>query len=162
MGFCVEIFTRPEEIKLRKKIKKDLKNHTKNNLKIDIKVWPKRVKISDSRHWTPIKKFKKYRNWAKKNDLDLHPGFKRNKVENDLTDEKYIEIIFPTISIAIYKDDKLEFVFPTTQKKKKEKIYYKVGDLINSLKGDINPKLYNTVIEEIKKEKDSDKVKPDK
>ncbi len=162
MDFSIEMFTRPEEIKLRKKIKKELKNHTIDNLNLEINVWPKRVKVSNSRHWKPIKKFNQYSDWAEKNNLDLRPGFKKKTVENDFTNERYIEIIFPTISIAIYKEEILKFVFPTTQKTNETKTYYKVGDLINSLKGDLQPKLYNTIIEEIKKEKNSERPKSEK
>lgn len=146
----IELFTRPDEIKLREMIREEIENLELVRLDLDIEVgvWPKRVRVSDSRSWDIIDNYQRYRDWAEKNGLELYPAFKRQLVENNYTDETYEEIIFPIASVAIYENSNIEFVFPSGSVNPQEEIIYKVGDFINLLKNkEIDKKLRDTNIQ---------------
>lgn len=144
MNIKTEIYTRPDEVRIRKKVLDTIENYSLENIKINI--WPKRIKLTDSRSWPEIEKYREFRNWSEKNGFHLYPHFKRKLQKNKSTRDDHEEIIFPTISLAIYKNSKLQFVFPSTKKD----IHYSVGDLINALKNEKTPeKLKNTIIEDI-------------
>lgn len=162
MEYKLELFTRPDEIRLRKKIMEDIENTDLDNiLDIEVGVWPKRVKVSDKRSWSIIENYQRYRGWAEKNGLSLYPGFKRELIENNYINKHYEEIIFPIVSIAIYKNDDIVFVFPSTKTDTGKESYYKVGDFINLLKNKkINKKLKDTPIETlIKQEIEKNEIK---
>lgn len=130
----VELYTRSDEVCVRRKILDVLEELELDELKVN--VWPKRVRISGSRRWSELKKFDEFREWAEKNNMDLKPHFKKYNYEKKSSEKEYEEIIFPVASIGLYYNDELVFVFPSS---KGDKIYT-LGDCISLLKENEIPK----------------------
>ncbi len=124
----IELYTRSDEVCVRRQILDVLEEVGIDELKVN--VWPKRVRISDSRTWSELKKFNEFSEWAEKNNMELEPHFKKCNYEKKSSKKEYEEIIFPVASIGLYYKDELIFVYPSS---KGDKIYT-IGDCISVLK----------------------------
>lgn len=139
----LEVYTRSDEIRIRKEIAKVLKNE---NVNFELYVWPSRIRTSDYRSWFELEKYEEFKEWAEKNGVDLSPHFKKNEYENK-KDKKHKEIIFPVASIAVYRGKGLDFVFPC----QKENVSYTVGNLINKIQSKDSIDRMKNIINEIRK-----------
>lgn len=126
MNIKVEVYTRGEEIRLRRKILDTLRRSGIKNIKEH--VWPKKINAKDIYSLMELEKYREFKEWANKNEINLDPFFKERIKESK--DKKYKEITLPVASIATYLDNEIKCVFPCRYKKTD----FTISDFIDPLK----------------------------
>lgn len=83
----------------------------------DVSVWGKRVGLDDASAGTrPARKIlstvETFEGWAERNDYAIGPFFETKRIRSELTGEDYRALELPTMTLAEYRGDELEWVSP--------------------------------------------------
>lgn len=134
----IQVYTRGDEIRTRRKILDTLRRNNIENIKEH--VWPSRISTDNIDTLPELQKYKEFKEWAKNNNIELKPYFKQQT--KNKKDKKYTEIILPVASIAIYLNNKIQYVFPSN----KNGIKYNINDFLTGLKQKkLTSKLQNNI-----------------
>lgn len=71
----------------------------------------------------PLNRYSEILNWAEQKRVELSPYFSEQRIESEYTGEEKEIVKPPTMSLAVYRDEKLHSVFPHMKKGEERGVY---------------------------------------
>jgi hypothetical protein len=101
---------------------------------VDVYEWPRKVAVdgpgpTDER---AQRAFNAFSQWARENDVRLHPAFATRACYDWTTGARYTALVLPVMAIAVYEAGELQAVYPHTD----DGTYYTVFDGLDDLETD--------------------------
>jgi hypothetical protein len=84
---------------------------------VAIDVWGRQVGLSSAAARTDAGRYvldrvESFREWAAETGRSIESFFETRRVESEITDEKYVALVLPSLSLAEYRDGDLAYVAP--------------------------------------------------
>lgn len=123
---------RPVDREHRDSILEKLDSYLQDGLiaDLDVFLWPKAVSLTcETCSVTPVDVVQEFEQWAGNNDASLEPAFETREVESDITGDRDRILSLPALCVALYHDDDLVGVFPSTRRDRSTS----VADVVDAL-----------------------------